>query len=51
MIIMDSFLGQHNPSNYFALTIQKDSKILLNVAKSNNKQRSGDIYVIICVRR
>ena len=20
MIIMDSFLGQHNPSNYFALT-------------------------------
>ena len=21
MIIMDSFLGQHNPSNYFALTI------------------------------
>ena len=21
MIIMDSFLGQHNPSNYFALTM------------------------------
>jgi len=21
MIIMDSFLGQHNPSNYFALTV------------------------------
>ena len=23
MIIMDSFLGQHNPSNYFALTKQQ----------------------------
>ena len=22
MIIMDSFLGQHNPSNYFALTVE-----------------------------
>ena len=27
MIIMDSFLGQHNPSNYFALTMQlRDDK-------------------------
>jgi len=24
MIIMDSFLGQHNPSNYFALTLEGD---------------------------
>ncbi|MDU2007532.1 MAG: LytTR family DNA-binding domain-containing protein, partial [Lachnospiraceae bacterium] len=26
MIIMDSFLGQHNPSNYFALTDNKTEK-------------------------
>ena len=26
MIIMDSFLGQHNPSNYFALTNDKVSR-------------------------
>ena len=27
MIIMDSFLGQHNPSNYFALTLNEEEPI------------------------
>ena len=27
MIIMDSFLGQHNPSNYFALTKEMRSLV------------------------
>ena len=36
MIIMDSFLGQHNPSNYFALThiLHEDDRELSCILKN-----------------
>ena len=37
MIIIDSFLGQHNPSNYFALTFQR--RIL--AIYTQQKQKEG----------
>ena len=44
MIIMDSFLGQHNPSNYFALT-EKIKK----VRKIGKKERVQEENIMIKV--
>ena len=57
MIIMDSFLGQHNPSNYFALTLILDEFLLSPVSTEQTRElleiieaRSVKGSVIFCTQ-
>ena len=49
MIIMDSFLGQHNPSNYFALTAYIVSLLFSIELFGVTYEKEMDILFIIIV--